>query len=61
MTAAAKESKLVSGKLYPTLIKFTIPFLLSSLLQSLYGTVDLLVIGNFSNMQVCLLSLQEAG
>lgn len=39
---------LTTGKLYPTLIKFTVPFLLSSLLQSLYGTVDLLVIGNFS-------------
>lgn len=40
---------LTTGKLYPALIKFTIPFLLSSLLQSLYGTVDLLVIGNFSS------------
>lgn len=39
---------LTTGKLYPALIKFTIPFLLSSLLQSLYGTVDLLVIGNFA-------------
>ena len=43
------SNNLVTGKLYPTLIKFTIPFLLSSLLQSLYGTVDLLVIGNFSS------------
>lgn len=44
-----KENTLISGKLYPTLIMFTIPFLLSSLLQSLYGTVDLLVIGNVSS------------
>lgn len=42
------NNTLTDGKLYPTLIKFTIPFLLSSLLQNLYGTVDLLVIGNFS-------------
>lgn len=42
------KNTLTEGKLYPALIKFTIPFLLSSLLQNLYGTVDLLVIGNFS-------------
>lgn len=42
------SNMLTDGKLYPALIKFTIPFLLSSLLQNLYGTVDLLVIGNFS-------------
>lgn len=42
------KNMLVEGKLYPSLIRFTIPFLLSSLLQNLYGTVDLLVIGNFS-------------
>lgn len=42
------NNMLVEGKLYPSLIRFTIPFLLSSLLQNLYGTVDLLVIGNFS-------------
>lgn len=43
-----RENTLTEGKIYPALIKFTIPFLLSSLLQNLYGTVDLLVIGNFS-------------
>lgn len=42
------KNVLIEGKLYPSLIQFTIPFLLSSLLQNLYGTVDLLVIGNFS-------------
>ena len=42
------KNELTDGKLYPSLIRFTIPFLLSSLLQNLYGTVDLLVIGNFS-------------
>lgn len=40
---------LTTGKVYPTLIKFTVPFLLASLLQNLYGTVDLLVTGNFSS------------
>jgi len=44
-----QNNELTTGKIYPTLLKFTIPFLLSSLLQSLYGTVDLLVIGNYSD------------
>lgn len=44
-----QSNALTTGKIYPALIKFTVPFLLSSLLQSLYGTVDLLVIGNYSN------------
>ncbi len=43
-----QKNELTTGKIYPTLLKFTIPFLLSALLQSLYGTVDLLVIGNYS-------------
>lgn len=42
------KNPLTDGSLYPALIKFTIPFFLSSLLQNLYGTVDLLVVGNFS-------------
>lgn len=44
-----QSNALTTGKIYPALVKFTIPFLLSSLLQSLYGTVDLLVIGNYSD------------
>lgn len=42
------KNPLTDGSLYPALIQFTIPFFLSSLLQNLYGTVDLLVVGNFS-------------
>lgn len=42
------ENSLVKGDVFKVLIKFTIPFLLSCLLQNLYGTVDLLVIGNYS-------------
>lgn len=43
-----QNNELTTGKIYPALLKFTVPFLLSALLQSLYGTVDLLVIGNYS-------------
>ncbi len=42
-----KENKLVHGKLFPVLIQFTIPFLISSLLQTAYGMVDVMVIGRF--------------
>ncbi len=47
-TLSQNKNLLTDGHLYPALIQFTIPFFLSSLLQNLYGTVDLLVIGNFS-------------
>ena len=44
----SKELNLTEGKVLPTLIKFAIPFLLANLLQSLYGAVDLLVVGQFA-------------
>lgn len=43
------ENALTGGPLVPSLLKFTVPFLLSTLLQTLYGTVDTLVIGNFGS------------
>lgn len=49
MTLLENKNPLIYGRLYPALIRFTIPFFLSSLLQNLYGTVDLLVVGNFSS------------
>ena len=45
----SEKNMITTGRIYPALLKFTVPFLLSSLLQNLYGTVDLLVIGNYSN------------
>ena len=47
-TILENKNPLIYDRLYPALIRFTIPFFLSSLLQNLYGTVDLLVVGNFS-------------
>ncbi|MDD2955509.1 MAG: MATE family efflux transporter [Oscillospiraceae bacterium] len=39
---------LVEGPIAPSLLRFALPFLLSSLLQSLYGAADLFVVGQFS-------------
>ena len=38
---------LTEGPVFSGVLRFTLPFLLSNLLQTLYGTVDTLVIGNF--------------
>lgn len=43
------QVKLTEGKVFPTLLKFSIPFLISSFLQALYGATDLLVVGQFSD------------
>lgn len=40
---------LTQGPVAPTLLRFSLPFLLSNLLQALYGVVDMLVIGWFSD------------
>lgn len=39
---------LTTGGVTKTLVRFTMPFLLASLLQTLYGIVDLIVVGNFT-------------
>lgn len=44
-----KTNQLTEGPLLKALISFTIPFLLSNLLQTLYGTVDTLVVGNLGS------------
>ena len=41
------ERALVEGRILPTLVVFAVPFLLASILQALYGAVDLIVIGRF--------------
>lgn len=45
-----KNMNLTEGKLTPVLLKFTVPILLSLLLQVTYGTVDLLIVGKFSSI-----------
>lgn len=44
-----KELSLVGGKLVPTLLRFTLPFMAASLLQFCYGAADLMIVGQFAN------------
>ena len=44
-----KERALVEGKILPTLLTFAASFLLASILQALYGAVDLVVVGQFAD------------
>lgn len=43
------KNALTEGPLTSSLVRFTVPFLFSNLLQTLYGTVDTLVVGNFGS------------
>lgn len=40
----SNEINLTKGRIYPTLLKFAIPFLFTYLLTSIYGTCDLLIV-----------------
>ena len=40
---------LTSGAIAPALLRFSLPFLGSSILQFLYGVVDMVVVGRFSD------------
>lgn len=42
-----QTNKLTEGKIFPTLMKFALPFLVANFLQLLYGAIDLLVVGQF--------------
>ncbi len=42
-----KKLDLTEGNILKTLITFAVPFLIANILQSLYGAVDLLVVGKF--------------
>ncbi len=41
-------NSLTQGKIGPALVRFAIPFLFASMLQSLYGAADMFVVGQFS-------------
>ncbi|MFI3325611.1 MAG: MATE family efflux transporter [Clostridia bacterium] len=45
-----KNKNLIDGKVLPVLVKFTIPILLTILLQIAYGTADLFIVGQFSDV-----------
>lgn len=42
-----KENKLTEGNIFSSLMRFAIPFLIANILQSLYGAVDLFVVGRY--------------
>lgn len=46
----SKGKNLVDGSVLSTIVKFTIPILLSMLLQIAYGTADLVIVGQFSDV-----------
>ena len=48
-TNELKDNYLVTGAIAPSLIRFAIPFLIASFLQSVYGAVDLFVVGRFAD------------
>ena len=43
----SKVSNFTEGKIFSPLLKFTIPILLTIILQTMYGAVDLLIVGQF--------------
>lgn len=43
----ARESSMISGVIWKSLVAFAIPLLLSSLFQQLYNVADSLIVGNF--------------
>ncbi len=42
-----KEKNLTEGSIWKTLVIFAVPFLVANILQSLYGAVDLFVVGRY--------------
>lgn len=43
------ENRLTHGKIAPVLLQFALPFMLASFLQSIYGAVDLFVVGRYTD------------
>ena len=46
-SAKVMGTDFTEGKIFPMLLKFMLPFLLASILNSLYNTVDTIIIGRF--------------
>ena len=45
------EKNLTTGSVFKTLISFSLPFLLSYFLQTLYGMADLFIVGQFNGVE----------
>lgn len=43
-----QDNRLINGKIAPVLLEFALPFMLASFLQSVYGAVDLFVVGRYT-------------
>ena len=43
------EQDLTQGGMYKSLINFSVPFVIANLMQAIYGTVDLIVVGFFTD------------
>ena len=43
-----QDNRLVNGKIAPVLLEFAFPFMVASFLQSVYGAVDLFVVGRYT-------------
>ena len=43
------EKNLTTGSVFKNLVRFSLPFLLSYFLQSLYGMADLFIVGQFNS------------
>lgn len=46
-----RENKLTEGTIFSSLMQFAIPFLIANILQSLYGAVDLFVVGRYCSAE----------
>ena len=55
-----KKHDFTQGPILPALLKFAIPVLLALLLQTMYGAVDLQVVGMFGTPQISPPCLQVA-
>ena len=56
-----KNNSLLEGKVGPALVRFALPFLAASILQQLYGTVDMLAVGRLSAHAAAELSAVSTG
>lgn len=45
------EESLLEGNIYKSLLKFSIPFIIANIIQALYGTADLLIVGIFTDTE----------
>ena len=46
---SSTQRDFTQGPIAKSMVSFSMPFLLSNILQALYGAVDMLVVGNYSS------------